>query len=320
LASPPPPPPAQAPLPPALPRAWRPFNDASPWNAAIPVNPSLHPQSAQLIDALASSSRYGPHLDINMLGYSIPMHVADALTPRLPVYAAVGGEGWMGWPATASMPIPNGARPDPQSDQHLLVINAERTTEWGCFGMSFNGQRNPAWQGLLCATSDLTGSGVRVPETQAVPWFAAHGPRACGFPLVAGLIRTESVKAGAIDHALVLAYPGIMARRFMAPASTGSGTGVDAGALGLPCGARVQLDPNLDINALGLSPAGVAVARALQVYGAYVGDYSGAISLYAENAPESLAYWQSGVLNTYEFLDKIDLRRLRVLSYGFTYN
>ena len=33
------------------------------------------------------------------------------------------------------------------------------------------------------------------------------------------------------------------------------------------------------------SPAWRTILRALQEYGAYVGDYSGALSLYAENSP-----------------------------------
>lgn len=315
--------PAPAPTPSPAPspsKAWRPFNDSSPWNTPIADNVALHANSAQLIDAFIKSTPWGERLDINMTNWSVPLYWAQANTPLLPVRAALGGEGWMGFPATINMPIPPGAMPDPQSDAHMVVIDEARTTEWGCFAMSYNAARSPAWQAELCATTDLRGSGVRTPEPLANPWYVAHGPRACGFPLSAGLIRTEEVKAGAIEHALVMAYPGLMARRFMSPASTGSAIGVAANAPGLPCGARVQLDPSLDVTQLGLSPAGVMVARALQKYGAYVGDYSGGLSLYAENSPEALAFWRSGVLAMDEFNGKLDLRRLRVVQYGQTYN
>jgi hypothetical protein len=185
--------------------------------------------------------------------------------------------------------------------------------------MRYSTGTNPAWQADLCATADLTGSGVRTPAATANPWYAAHGARACGFPLVAGLIRVDEVKAGAIEHALVVAYPGIMKDKYMSPASTPSAIGVATTAAGMPCGARIQLDPSVDVTQLGLSPAGVVVARALQKYGAYVGDYSGALSLYAENSPEAQAYWSSGVLDVYELRDKLDLRKLRVLPYGTVY-
>jgi hypothetical protein len=280
----------------------------------------LQSNSAQLIDAFAKSSPYGEHLDINMDQFSIPLYWANASTPFVAVQAGLGGEGWMGFPATANMPIPPGATPDPSSDAHMLVISADRTKEYGCYNMSYSAGRSPAWQADLCATSDLTGSGVRTPAPLANPWYLAHGPRACGFPISAGLIRVEEVKAGAIEHALVIAYPGLMSQRFMPPASTGSAIGVSTTGVGAPCGARIQLDPSLDVTKLGLSPAGVMVARALQKYGAYVGDYSGALSLYAENSAEALAVWRSGVLGTYEFNGKLDLRRLRVIQYGQTYN
>jgi hypothetical protein len=315
-SQPPSPPPSPAPSPSA---AWRPFNDASPWNTPIASNATAHANSAALIEAFIGSTPFGAHLDINYPVYSVPLYWASASTPMVPVKAAVGGEGWRGWPATADMPIPPGATPDPESDHHLLAISPDRKTEYGCFNMRYSAGSSPAWQADLCATADLTGSGVRTPAASANPWYLAHGPRACGFPLVAGLIRVEEVQAGAIEHALVIAYPGLMKDRYMSPASTPSVIGVPTSATGMPCGARVQLDPGVDVTALGLSPAGVMVARALQKYGAYVGDYSGALSVYAENSAEAQAYWRNGVLDVYELRDKLDLRKLRVLPYGTVY-
>jgi hypothetical protein len=142
-----------------------------------------------------------------------------------------------------------------------------------------------------------------------------HGPRACGYSLIAGLIRVEEIQAGQINHALVLAYPHIRSRYFTYPASTAqSFNGQAAPERGIPCGGRVQLDPSLDVNSLGLSGPGKTIARALQTYGAFVGDFSGAISLYADSSPAALQAW-SGVLTSGE-LDPIDLQSLRVLQWG----
>ena len=85
---------------------------------------------------------------------------------------------------------------------------------------------------------------------------------------------------------------------------------------GIPCGGRVQLDPALDVSAMGLSSSGKAIARALQTYGAYIGDFSGAISLYAEASPGAQAVYKAGLLDTYELKDRVDLSRLRVLEMG----
>src|SRR5947209_2697827 len=48
--------------------------------------------------------------------------------------------------------------------------------------------------------------------------------------------------------------------------------GSASGGAAIPIGARVQLDPSIDVNSLPLSAGGKAIARALQVYGAWVGD------------------------------------------------
>jgi hypothetical protein len=315
---PPAPAPPPSPAPPPTSGVWRPFNASSPWNTPIGAAPALEGDSAALIDAFIRSTPFGDHLDVNIARFSIPLYQASANTPLQTVATGLGGEGWGagGLGASGPMPIPAGATPDESPDAHMAVITADRSKEYGCFAMNFNRGRAGAWYADLCAISDLTGSGVRPPATSANPWWAAHGARACGYPLVAGLIRPEEIRAGRIDHALVVAYPGLRRNRFTPPASTNSSIGAD---YGIPCGGRIQFDPSVDVTQLGLSPAGVTIMRALQQYGAYVGDYSGALSMYADNSPEARAYWNSGVLDTYELRDKIDLKKLRVIKSGTVY-
>jgi hypothetical protein len=298
---------------------WRPFSADSPWNTPIPPDPALEDDSARLVANFIESSPYGAHLDVNIASWSIPLFWADASTPVRSMKAKIGGEGWTGQPSALAMPIPEGAEPDPEADHHLLVIGADRRLEYGCYNASYSPSASPSWQAVLCATSDLTGTGVRVPVPRAHPWWLAHGARACGFPLVAGLIRVEEIQAGHIDHALVIAYPGIQPGHFTPPASTPSAIGEAPGGVGVPCGGRLQYDPSVDVTALGLSRSGEIIVRALQEYGAYVGDYSGALTLYAENSPAARAYWDGGVLGMYELAWKIDLTRFRVIRYGKIY-
>jgi len=302
--------------------AWRPFSDDSPWNTRIPPDPELEPDSAALVEDFMNSSPWGVHLDVNIAGYSIPLYWADASTPAYTVLADYGGDGWVGdngANATGTMPIPDGATPDAESDHHIVVVDRTLGTEWGCWAMVNEGG---SWHAGVCATADLFGTGVRVPATEADHWYDAIGARACGFPLVAGLIRVEEIEAGRIDHALVVAYPHIRSGWFTPPASTGQGR-VDDQAIktrGVPCGGRFQFDPGVDLDSLGLSRSGRIIMLALQEYGAYVGDFSGALSLYAENSPEAQAYWAGGVLDSYELLDKIDLSQFRVIRLGTLYD
>jgi hypothetical protein len=298
--------------------AWRPFSNDSPWNTPIPDNPAIDPNSDALIADFETSSEWGEHLDVNIGGYSIPLYWADENTPLTEVRCDIGGMGFSGdngMDATAMVPIPDSAAPDPESDHHLLIVDRSTNLEWGMWNTVND---NGTWTCGLGANIDLLGTGVRPNATQNPTWYTSHGARACGFPLVAGLIRMEEIEAGKIEHALIVAYPHIRSGWFTPPASTAqasNGQGAEPDR-GIPCGGRIQLDPRIDLDTLGLTRSGRIICLALQKYGAYVGDYSGAMSLYAENSPEAQDYWASGVLDTYELQDIIDIAWFRVIEQG----
>ncbi len=88
---------------------------------------------------------------------------------------------------------------------------------------------------------------------------------------MAGVIRVSEIKQRSIPHALVLQTDNVCAKIFRAPALKTDGLSQRSDCI--PEGARVQLDPALDLSKIaGLSPAERTVARALQVYGGYVID------------------------------------------------
>jgi hypothetical protein len=299
---------------------WRPFSDDSPWNTLIAEGAELEPDSAALIADLASSSPYGSRIDVNLEQFSVPMFLANASTPRALVRCRVGGFGFAGNDGimtTAMVPMPTDALPDAASDHHLLIVDQATNTEWGLWNAAKNGAE---WSCGTGASMDLSGNGVRPSAVGNRTWYTSHGPRACGFALSAGLITREAIEAGEIDHALVIAYPHIRAGLYTSPASTAQARKGDQSiqTRGIPCGGRVQLDPSVDVDSLGLSDAGRTIAIALQRYGAFVGDFSGGISVYAENSADAKADWQ-GVLNG-SALAGLDLSDLRVLKLGTLYD
>lgn len=297
---------------------WRAFDDGSPWNSPIGADPAIDPNSDGLIADFATSSQW-PFLGINIAGYGIPVYWADSSTPLGSVdTTGLGGEGFHDQNPT-SVPIPVDAQPDPESDGHMCIIDRARGIEWGFW--QANQVSGSSWTCSVCATADLTGTGVRPPKDGNQDWWLSHGSRACGFPLIAGLITVEEMQAGRIEHALVIAYPHIRSRYYTPPASTAQGTTAEAlPDRGIPCGGRIQLDPSLDLSSLGLSSSGLIIARALQEYGAFVGDYSGAMSLYADGSAAAQAIWDGGLLETYEVRDQIDLTDFRVLQIGQLYD
>lgn len=303
--------------------AWRPFADSSPWNTPIAASAVVDPSSAQMILDFASV----PGQDkfwINIQDYSVPVYFVDStVTPMVTVAAGLGGTGFRTGAANDGVdkgsglaPIPSNAMPAVGTDRHLLVVDKKTRMEWGFFNAA---QTGAGWSVDEASTQDLAGSGVRPPESVG-PWWAGHGPRACGFGLMAGLITADDIRSGHIQHALVIAYPHIRSSTYTPPASTAQGTFGDAQPTrGIMCGGRMQLDPSLDLKTLGLSASGLVVARALQEYGALVGDYSGAVSLYADESPDARAYWDAGILGN-DTAEKIPLGRFRVLQLGTVYD
>jgi len=303
---------------------WRPFSSTSPWNKPIPSNPALDPSSATFIADLSSLTGQGQQaLSVNIQGYSIPVYYVDSSVPFVNVMAGLGGTGFRTGapnegdvPGSGTAPIPAGATPAAGTDRHLCVVDKTAEMSWDLYDAD---DSSGGWTAGLAASMDLTSDGVR-PPTANSPWWAGQGARACGFPLIAGLITVDEVKAGKIEHALILAYPHIRSRYYTPPASTAQGTTTDAiQTRGVECGGQIQLDPTLDLSTLGLSSTGLMIAKALQTYGAFVGDYSGAISLYADASATAQAYWSSGVLGNGE-VSKIPLTSLRVLKLGTTYD
>jgi hypothetical protein len=295
--------------------AWRPFSDASPWNTPVPRTAAIDPNSSALIADLAASGPSTPSFWINIQEYSIPVFWVDASTPRQNVAVSIlAGQGFgNGSPSNALVPIPAGALPAAGTDRHLCIIDKQMHTEWGMWDAS---KTAAGWTCSVAATSDLSGTGVRPPKTGNPTWWTSPGARACGYPLIAGLITVEEIRKGKIEHALVMAYPHVRSHWYEPPASTAQPTTDQAlPTRGIPCGGRIQLDPAIDVSTLALSNSGKIIARALQEYGAFVGDFSGAISLYADASPDALAAWKGGLLNNIE-LSALDLKNLRVLTIG----
>jgi hypothetical protein len=264
---------------------------------------------ADLAASVPSSSFW-----INIQQYSIPVFWVDATTPRQNVAVTLlAGQGFgQGGTGSALVPIPAGATPAAGTDRHLCIIDKQAHTEWGMWDASNSG----GWTASVAATADLSGTGVRPPKAGNPTWWTSPGARACGFPLIAGLITVDEIKKGKIEHALVIAYPHMRSHWYEPPASTAQvTTNLALPTRGVPCGGRIQLDPAVDVNALSLSASGKIIARALQEYGAFVGDFSGAISLYADASPEALAAWNGGLLKNGE-LGSLDLKKLRVLTIG----
>ncbi|MCR6655681.1 MAG: hypothetical protein NVV63_07655 [Opitutus sp.] len=281
----------------AEPTAWRPFSDDSLWNQRIAADTPSDPASEEMIADFASR---GP-LYVNLRDWSISAYFVDAeKTPKHDVGDSRPGIYGVGFEFPRAIPIPVDAVASPpfhdESDNHLAVIDRDRGLEWGMWAARKDASGR--WFTGLGAVTDLKGTGVAPPWYDSPRELDSHRARASGFPLIAGLILVEEIERGRIEHALCFAYDGCRTGVFVPPASTSQvtvpGTRQDRG---IPMGGRIQLDPNWDVENSNLSRAGKIIARALQDYGAFCGDYAGANVIYAENSPAAVAAWE-GVLSS----------------------
>ncbi|WP_353612102.1 hypothetical protein [Mycobacterium sp. IS-3022] len=277
----------------------QPFAEDSPFRTLIPADAEVDPNSAEMIRAVHwENSAYASTVE-----FGIPIYTADRHTPRHSVPCVIAEWGRCPFDGL-EVPIPDDARPQDGSDGAMVVIDPDSRTIYEFWRAK---KVDGSWTTEFGAVNSLDGSG----------WGGAS--TGSGASRLAGVVRVAEIAQGAIPHALAMQSNNVCAKVFRPPAlkTDGRSTRPDC----IPEGARIQLDPTLDINSLGLSPAQHTVAEALQRYGAYIVDVSGSplsISFERDNtaAPGTVGrtYSAAGIQWDYDGMTKIPWNKLRVLK------
>lgn len=293
----------------------------SPFNKPIPNDPAIAPDSAQMTQSLLRAQAAKGFV-VASEEWTVPAYFADSSTPRRGVSLGGGPPAWglaesfPPYPPGASegglprsmpeqmleVPIPAGARPDPALDAHMTIVDQAAGCEYDLYGAY---ETADGWRATWANSTRLDGSGV---------YARGMGTKASGFAGLAGLIWPQELRSGHIDHALFFAYPFTRSGGPVSPATAGDGSSDAPGAI--PEGARVQLDPDLDLDSLHLQPYQRTIAEAMQTYGMILGDTGGAFSLYAVGRHSFAGDPYKGVLPDEEFPDLSDIPadRFRVLE------
>jgi hypothetical protein len=280
------------------------YSDASPFNQKVPANAKVDLDSAAMVSSLLrDAQKQGFYVAVD--AWTIPVYYADEETPRYDVALTAS------WASTRTMrevPIPAQAAPDSEEDGHMVIIDSAAHREYDLFQAKKSGG---GWRASWGNSIGTEGSGVFANGASA---------RGSGFALLAGLIWPDELKDQRIGHALIFSFNHTKSGGPVAPATESDGTSPKSDAI--PEGARIQLDPGLDLDTLGLEPYEKTIAKALQEYGMILGDDGGGISLYAIHPMSVRGNPYAGVLPSPDpdygvvFLPNIPVEKFRVVELG----
>lgn len=305
------------------------FSKDSYWNTKIEDNPKILSRSEHFVDLLyEATSENGFH--INLHSWTIPVYEVTKDTLKVNVAKRMKhhtGEGRTfylnskpyikenhplghGADFGVDVPIPEDAIPDKESDSHMSLVDYEQGIAWDMWACEK--KSDGTWWSCTGMKYDLYGSGVFDPKDFNIhngESIHLYGPsRASGVPIIAGLIMHEEIKEGRIEHKLACACEKVgLLEHFYPPAVWTDG----AYPNGIPEGALLQLDPEIDLEAFGLTREEKIIAKALQEYGAVMTDYAGGVTLYGEGL------WSSKDKSWNGILDENGLRKIPFNKYRF---
>ena len=236
---------------------------------------AVAPNSQQLVSSFNQQWRdnYGT-VGINTDDFSIPIYRVPAGQATVAVSIAQDCNSSAGLlEQIDAVPIPANAQPANGTDHSLVIWQPSTDTEWELWmaQRAGDGSWSACWGGRI----------ENMSQAQGVFPFP-YGVAASGLSYLAGAIKASELHAGRIDHALAVNVVHAAVGTQVAPANRTDGDSTDPDAI--PEGTRFRLDPSIDVTKLGLPAGGVAIAHALQDYGMYVTDRSGAVVLMGESS------------------------------------
>lgn len=241
--------------------------------------------SPQMVAKLARqvTDHYNGVAALNSYQYNASMYVVDASTPRVDVrFNDCQRKGYTpaglldGAKQFLDVPIPPDARPAVGTDKALSIVSPSTDQVWEFWVTSKtpDGGWAACWGGRIDDVSANVG--------RFTPPF---GATASGLPMVGSMVTLAEARALRIEHAMSLVLvDNAHEDDFSYPANRSDGR--DTSAHAIPIGSRIRLPASIDVDSLGMSPLGTAIARAAQTYGFLVVDTSGAVAVITQSGQD----------------------------------
>jgi len=265
------------------------FAADSVWNAPLGADAPLDPSSPALMARLRAEiaaeqqAQDGPWIETT--SYSTTVYRVPANQPTVPVHL----DNTQPWAHTlgvafAAVPIPANAQPAAGTDAQMTIWQPSTDRLWE-FWRAHDGPGGweAQWGGAMQHVS--TSPGYFTPAS----WPGAHsywGATATSLPLVAGTMTIEELEQGTIDHALAIDLPATRLNVYSSPAQRTDGE--DPSGDSIPEGARLRIEPQVNVRELHLPHMTEEMALAAQRYGMIVRDQTHhAVGFYAEDPTPS---------------------------------
>jgi hypothetical protein len=259
------------------------------WNRPLPGDARLDPSSAAMVTALAAASSTA-RLS-NDHDWGIPVDSATTSDPSYSITSLAYAAG----PQPVTCRVPAGARANQGSDGHLAVLQPDGSEcDFWLFSRTAGGAPKPGAVGMVCGT--VWGADPTAWGTRPCRGTAGNGVTASGFALTGGIVRPRELSdSGAIRHALTLSLPTAIVSSGVAWPGAHSDGRCASQTSCIPEGATIRLDPSFNVSRQPWPGWEKRIARAMQTYGARVGDQGGSLELRAQEQSDDSAWTRIGV-------------------------
>lgn len=294
------------------------FASGSIWNRPLADDAPLDRDSAAYVRELrrqAAPRRLGGWgSGIMIKRFGVPIYTVDADQPGVQV--ALDNRAPLLAEAFASVPMPADARPARGTDGNIAIYQPSTDTLWEFWKARRRADGwHARWGGKMTNVSRSPGHYRELrDESNQLVQRAHWGTTSAKFSLVAGVMTTREVRSGRIPHALNVGVP--QARKDVWSLPAGGTDGRSSRPCAIPQGAHFRLDPDVDVDRLGLPPVVAMMARAAQRYGIIVVNTSGGVGFRAEDPGSSATNpWPRllGGRNSTEVMQSFPWKHLQLL-------
>lgn len=253
-------------------RKHRFFSTSSPWNAAIDPAHVVYSSPSTLENSQFYDLKLGnTWVQREKLYFQTPKDAPPAKWTFDSLNKTVVGGGFLKH-GTLEIPTPTNLLPTHGRDGWVVFTDPDELYYWEAWQARYD-TSNQSWHASYLVQGNLQGTGW------GTSIGVGAGIRAAGASLLGGLITSDELNELQIDHAMAIELDPAQLKsganprdQFVYPAVSTDGGSVKNYTGSIPMGARFALPSDIELDHAGLTPEGLAVAKAYQHYGGYVVD------------------------------------------------